>query len=258
MPRSGTSWVGQIFDSSPNVAFRMEPLFSYGFKNIINANSSCVEVLKFFSDVLAASNDFINQKDNRDKGAYSSFKKITAPDILVVKTTRHHNLLERYLSCVSNIEIISVIRHPCAVINSWINTDREFSKKGCTIDNDWRSGRCRKDDVGEFWGFEDWLSVTEHHVKLNEQHDNFHLIKYSDLVYDPAVVTSRLFNILSIPYEKQTKEFLVSCHSVHDDDPYSVFKSRDVENNWKTKLNNSICDEIFDRVTAVGLEQFLR
>ena len=34
MPRSGTSFLGQILDSSPSVAYRLEPIFSYKLKNI--------------------------------------------------------------------------------------------------------------------------------------------------------------------------------------------------------------------------------
>lgn len=257
MPRSGTSWVGQIFDSVPDVAFRMEPLFSYRFKNVVNGDSSCVEIAKFLTDVFLANDDFINQKENRDKGAYSSFVKNKNQSILVVKTTRHHHLLRKYLDCVKNIEIVSVIRNPCAVINSWINTEREFLKKGCVIDEDWRSGECRKNVEGEFWGFDDWLSVTKQHVELSEKRINFNFLKYSDLVRDPQETIKNLFKKLSIPYGLQTEEFLVSCHSLHDDDPYSVFKSRDVENQWKTKLDSSISNEIIDRTVAAGLEQFI-
>ena len=32
-PRSGTSWLGQIFNSAPDVAYRYQPLFSYEFKD---------------------------------------------------------------------------------------------------------------------------------------------------------------------------------------------------------------------------------
>ena len=117
MPRSGTSWVGQIFDSSPTVAFRMEPLFAYQFKNKINSKSSRKNIAKFFTEVYLSDDDFINQKENRDKGVYCSYIKDPEPEFLVVKTTRHHHLLERYLNSIDYIEIISIIRHPCAVVS---------------------------------------------------------------------------------------------------------------------------------------------
>ena len=35
VPRSGTSWFGELFNSSPRVAYRFQPLFSYAFKDAI-------------------------------------------------------------------------------------------------------------------------------------------------------------------------------------------------------------------------------
>lgn len=257
MPRSGTSWLGQIFDSSPDVAFRMEPLFAYRFKNIINDKSSKEEIIKFFTAVYLTDDDFIHQKESRAKGIYDSFKKNPKQEFLVVKTTRHHNLLERYLRMVEAIEIISIVRHPCAVISSWINTEREFTAKACTVENDWRSGECRKDGDGEFWGFNDWLSVTHQHVEFSQKYSNFNIVKYADLIHDSESVINNLFKGLSIPYTMQTSDFLKNCNSRHNNDPYSVFKSTDVENKWKDKLDKSIAQEIIAESIASGFGEFI-
>jgi hypothetical protein len=37
--RSGTSWLGQILDSSPDVAYRFQPFFAYAFKNFVDFDS---------------------------------------------------------------------------------------------------------------------------------------------------------------------------------------------------------------------------
>lgn len=258
MPRSGTSWFGQIFDSSPDVAFRMEPLFSYRFKNVINKNSTKDDIISFFNNVYLTNDDFIHQKENRIKGSYCSFNKKESPDYLVVKTTRHHNLLERYLELIDNIEVISIVRHPCAVISSWINTDREFSSKGCTVENDWRNGECRKDGVGEFWGFNDWLSVTKQHVELSKKYHNFTLLNYENLVNNPEAVVKELFMSIGIPYSQQTFNFLKNCHSSHNNDPYSVFKNKEVETAWKKKLDPKIAEEIINDTIDFGLTQFIK
>ena len=36
VPRSGSSWLGQIFNSHEDVSFRMQPLFSYSHKSALN------------------------------------------------------------------------------------------------------------------------------------------------------------------------------------------------------------------------------
>lgn len=257
MPRSGTSWLGQIFDSSPDVAFRMEPLFSYRFKNVLNGQSRRVDIEKFFDDVYLANDEFMKQKENRDNGSYQSFEKNPKTEYLVMKTTRHHALLPRYLELIDNIEIVSIVRHPCATINSWINTEREFETKGCTIEDDWKSGGCRKGEEGESWGFDDWLAVTRQHVMLCKEYNNFNIVKYSDLIDAPEEMVKNLFASLSLKYTAQTDAFLTDCHSKHNENPYSVFKDKGVKNKWESILNHDIAQEIIAGVKAVNLSEFL-
>jgi len=257
MPRSGTSWLGQIFDSSTEVAFRMEPLFSYRFKNAINDLSSKIEIERFLKQVYLADDDFINQRENRRSGAYESFKKSENPETLVLKTTRHHELLRRYLELIPEMEIVSIVRHPCAVINSWVRTDREFGDKGCSLDKDWRAGACRKDGPGEYWGFSDWVSVTKLHVELAEQYKNFSILKYSDLVDNSITEVEKLFANLRIEFEPQTLKFLHDCHNMHSEDPYSVFKDVDVRGRWETQLDRNIAQKIKAETASCGLQQFL-
>ena len=258
MPRSGTSWLGQIFDSSPVVAYRMEPLFSYEFKNIINISSTAVEIKRFLDNVYMTNDEFILQKENRDKGIYPVFKKDKKAGILVFKTTRHHELLRKYLDTVNGLQVVSIVRHPCAVINSWIHSYNEFDKKGCSISKDWRTGACRKGEVGEYWGFDDWLSVMQQHLELSKEYSNFHIIKYTDLVQKPEETVIKLFKILSVQFVEQTEDFLGNCHSAHDDNPYSVYKSKSVEYKWKTGLDVYIQQEIIRATTAANMGQFLK
>lgn len=258
MPRSGTSWLGQVFDSSPEVAYRMEPLFSYSFKNIINITSSAEEIENFLDGVYRTNDEFIHQKENRYKGIYPEFNKNEKAGILVFKTTRHHELLRKYIEAVDNLQIVSIVRHPCAVINSWIHSYNEFEKKGCSIAKDWKTGACRKGEVGEYWGFNDWLSVTNGHVELSNEYSNFNILKYTDLVQTPEDTVKILFRNLSIQYVEQTAGFLEVCHSTHNDNPYSVFKSKSVETKWKAELDVRIQQEIINCTTAANLDQFLQ
>ncbi|MFT6896479.1 MAG: hypothetical protein ACJA13_000881 [Paraglaciecola sp.] len=256
MPRSGTSWLGQIFDSSPEVAFRMEPLFAYCFKNCINNNSSIDNIIKYFNNVYLTDDSFILQSENRATGSYPSFNKNEEHKILVVKTTRHHELLERYLLSIDNLEIISIIRHPCAVINSWINTDREFSSKECHVEKDWKNGGCRKTGVGEYWGFNDWVNVTKLHEDLHRKYKNFNIVKYSDLLADSYNVVGNLFELTGIAFSQQTKGFLTECNTKHNNDPYSVFKNKLVIDAWKKSLPEKISEEIYEISKICGLVEY--
>ncbi len=48
VPRSGTSWLSEIFNSSPRVLFKYQPLFSYVLKDFLNPGSSREEIGAFF------------------------------------------------------------------------------------------------------------------------------------------------------------------------------------------------------------------
>lgn len=256
MPRSGTSWLGQIINSLPEVSFRTEPLFSYRFKNIIDPNSTRVEVNDFFDSLVDVDDHFILQKQNQEKGIFPVFDK-TQPEILAFKTTRHFELLERYLEVVSDLEIIAIVRHPCAVINSWFKSYREFEKKGCQQNRDWKSGGCRKNEVGEYWGFDDWIKSTKMFLDFSSNYPNFQLVRYSDLVRDTEATLNELFGQLGIGMTEQTRKFISECHMRHDEDTYSVFKSKQVLTAWCDELERSIATEIINQTSAMNLSDFL-
>ena len=85
MPRSGTSWLSQIFDSSPQVRFRLSPLFSYEFKNYLDEASSKEEWEHVFRGAYQSNNDFMNQTERREAGHYPVFeRKDSNPKYLVI------------------------------------------------------------------------------------------------------------------------------------------------------------------------------
>lgn len=258
MPRSGTSWLGQIINSNPYVAFRTEPLFSYRFKNRLHPGSTDEDIARFFRDlVVAEDDDFLMQRHHLASGAYPEFTK-QVPRYLAYKTSRHHELLERFLSSWLDLHIIGIVRHPCGAINSWIHSDKEFHKKGCTVDQDWRTGACRKDGVGEYWGFDDWLAVTALFVRLAKAYpDRFTLVRYSDLVADPEATTRVLFDRAGLEWTEQTRQFLTASHAYHHDDPYAVFKDKSVSERWQRELDQELIQQIIHQTRAMGLAQFL-
>lgn len=76
MPRSGTSWLSQIFDSHPDTRFRLAPLFSFRFKNYLTQQSSCQDCIKFVHKVYNCSGDeFMEQLKLKQKGDYPTFSK---------------------------------------------------------------------------------------------------------------------------------------------------------------------------------------
>src|SRR5436305_252996 len=93
-PRSGTSWLGQLFNSSENVAYRYQPLFSYAFKQRLTSTSTRREIELFFDDLLFTEDDFVLQRGAASLAGYSlEFEKAEITH-LVYKEVRYHCVLE--------------------------------------------------------------------------------------------------------------------------------------------------------------------
>ena len=88
VPRSGSSWLGQIFNSSPSVCFRFQPLFSYAFKDYLNKESTMEDILRFFEVIARSNDDFLLQKDKVYSGEYPCFDKKEQFSHIVYKEVR--------------------------------------------------------------------------------------------------------------------------------------------------------------------------
>lgn len=258
MPRSGTSWLGQIFDSHPDVRFRLAPIFSYEFKNVVDVNSNRNEWLRFFLEVYYSENSFMTQKDKRLEGIYPIFKnKLKNPSFLVIKHTRYHNLTKRILELIPEIKFIHIIRNPCATINSWLKATGEFPSNANPL-VEWKTGSCRKSGPEEFWGFDDWKRVTSLYLNLQKHKpQKVFCVKYEDLVEEPVKYTQKMFRFVDLKMNQQTMAFLKDCHKNHQDNQYAVFKSKDVKDRWKEELDFNIVRQIRAELRGTQLEQFI-
>lgn len=258
MPRSGTTWVSQIFASCPDVRMKFCPLFSYEFKNSLDKNSSQKEWEKLFADVYQTQSEFLDQEHLRKKGLVPAFKKkIAKPGYLLIKSNRFHNLVPYILKLNTEIRFVHIVRHPCASLYSWLSTPSEFPKNADPKE-EWRSGLCRKTGPGEFWGFEDWLFVTRLAVQLTKEYPNRHLVmRYEDIVKNPLTQTKKMFNFFRLPLHKQTIDFIKLSHSRHDNRKHSVFKFPQIHNQWNEKLDPAIISACTDEIVGTELERFL-
>lgn len=260
MPRSGTSYVGQIIDSSKDVAYRLEPIFSFRLKNMVDEKSTRKEFEHFFELAYDAFDDeFMNQLDKRKSGLYPTFDK-SNPSVLAFKTTRFHQILPSLLELFSEdeLKVVCVVRHPAGAISSWLRNPREFPHDiDYRSSREWRTGSCRKTAKEEFWGFDDWLAVTSAHIDLESRYSNFKLFQYEDIVINSQQKVKEIFDFCGLSFEQQTIQFLKDSQSNSIDDPYAVFKNRSVINQWKSKLDIEIQNEIIRDVKQSKLERFL-
>ena len=222
VPRSGTSWLGQIFNSSPNTLYKYQPLFSYEFKDYLNSNSTKMDIDKFHKELIDSKSEFVNTN--------LSFPKENTTH-LIWKEVRYHNIANNLLNN-SDIKIIYIKRNPIDVINSWYNAPKEFNKDW-DIESEWRYAKLKNlDRVEEFNGFEKWLEANKLHELNKTMYPNrVFFVDYNELKFNTLDVVRNIFNFAGLHMSQQTIDFIKESKSVHIDDTYGVYKTHNTNNN---------------------------
>ncbi|WP_268225537.1 sulfotransferase domain-containing protein [Sinomicrobium oceani] len=246
VPRSGSTWLGNIFNSHPNVAFRYQPLFSYAFKDALNTNSSKEEIINFFQDIKTSSDDFINQKEGVQKGIIPTFPKGDITHVCY-KEVRYHHLLENMLEKKGDLKVIGLIRNPLAVIHSWLRAPKEFKKElGWREEEEWRyAPKKNLNKPEEFNGYEKWKEVMILFESFQKQYpERFYLLNYDDLLCDKIAVIKNVFSFCDLNMPQQSINFIHQSSSTDQSDAYSVFKAKTKDDGWEKHLPKFIIEEI--------------
>jgi len=258
VPRSGTTWLSQIFNSHPDVALRFQPLFSYGHKGSLSADSSAEEIRSFFEEILYSQDAFTTMISEMQKN-YPTFKKSASPTHIVFKETRYLHVIENILTQCSEIKIIGIVRNPLAVMASWILAPKEFNSEW-DIDNEWRSAPSKNQNrPEEFYGFDKWKEIAEAFLRFKNQFpQQFLLISYDELNKVPLDTTKKIFNFCELEINDQVHKFLVDSKSRHDPDPYSVYRANASDKCWQNTLPDKIAKQIMLELKNTPLDIFLQ
>lgn len=258
MPRSGTTWLSQILASSPDVRLKSCPLFSYEFKNKLDEKSNSEQWRQLFRDIYTTNSEFLDQEHLRKKGLIPEFTdKKEHPEQLVIKSNRFHNLTPYILHNHDEIRFIYLVRHPCAAIYSWLTNPNEFPQSADPKTH-WRTGECRKTGPGEFWGFDDWVTVTRQALAMSRAYpDRFRIFRYEDLVNTTYETAAHVFSFMGLSMTSSTESFITSSHSRHDEHKHSVFKYPQLINKWQNSLDEDIIFTCLREIEGTELEQFI-
>lgn len=256
--RSGTSWLGEIINSSPDTAYRFQPLFSYAFKGALSEDSSREDMNRFFTGIYSSNDPFLLQQDKRDSGAYPTFHKNPVASHLAFKTCRYQYTVPRILRIWPEAKVIGLVRHPCAALNSWVHNPKEFPP-GSNILAEWRFGACKNEGLPEhFFGYYKWREVANLYLDLAQQFpDRFLLVRYRDLVEDTEEQVESVFRHIGLPVSGQTQSFITERRDGHGDNPYSVFRSDTDLNKWRRSLPEIITQSVYEDLRGTRLEFFL-
>ncbi|MDC7999269.1 sulfotransferase domain-containing protein [Gilvibacter sediminis] len=246
VPRSGTSWLAQIFNSSPAVALRFQPLFSYAFKDKLDLNSTEEEIANFFSDITNTEDAFVNMRDPDIHKGYPKFEKNAQPSHLVFKHVRYNHLLHHLMKTNSDLKLILIVRNPKAVLASWYKAPREFNP-AWNLKEQWQHAKLKNQGrPEEFFGYDKWKEATRIFLELKQLFPaRIALIRYKDLLLDPLQMAVDLFEFAELPLEEQTIEFIAESTSTTIKGVNSVYRVKAPEdNNWMQVLPTEMIEAI--------------
>lgn len=258
VPRSGTTWIGNIFNSNPFIIYKHQPLYSYEFKNFLTNSSKKENIIDFFEKISKSDDDYINQKTLVKDGLVPFFqKKDSEESIIVYKEARHHHILETLLKEDDEFMLVCIIRNPFATLWSWKNAPNEF-KEGWDFQKEWRYAELKNMGLPEnFYGYEKWKESSLQFHRLKETFsDRVQLINYGEFIKNPLDNIIFIFNKIGIPMDTQVNEFITKSKS-KSKGVYSVFRDKIVDNDWVGNIDDYIIEYIKSDLANSELKQYL-
>jgi len=261
VPRSGSTWLGEIFNSNEHTNFKHQPLFSYAFKGILTDNSPKEEILDFFYAIANSDDEYINQYQQRQEGIVPTFVKKKPSEFIVYKEVRYHNIIENLLKKDNEIKVVGLVRNPMSVISSWIKAPKEFRKgEDWNELEEWRYAEKKNlNKPEEFFGYGKWKEVTLLFEKLKHEYpDRFYLLKYGELLNKTQEKVAKLFTFCGMILTKQTIDFINDSSTTDkSNDAYSVYRKKQTDDKWKSELNPEIARLILKDLKDNNLEDYI-
>lgn len=258
VPRSGSTWLGALFDSHPQIKYKFQPLFSYEFKGALNENSSEDEINFFFKKIAAYDSEFLDQTLEKKKGISPNFKKEEIKGILY-KEVRYHHILENLLKKVKDLKVIGLIRDPRATLYSWWQAPREFKINEWNFNEEWYTASKKNEvKIENYYGYQKWKEAALLFLKLEKIYPGqFKVINYRNLLHNTEEVIKQLMYFCDFKLHQQQIDFITESQKNHNLDAYSVYKIKRDDRRWEGKLPLSVIDFIERDLQNTELEQYI-
>ena len=255
VPRSGSTWLGEIFNSHGDVKYCFQPLFSYKLKGFLTENSSCDDIDDFYNLLSETEDDFINQKIERKSKNLPIFKKSLIPSHIVYKEVRYHYILDNMLRKHRDLKLILLVRDPVMVMNSWINAPKEFDSTWSVSEQILSAAAKNMEAKENFYGLNAWIKTTKKFEYLAKKHPSkVYLLNYEHLKKDPMAKTKEIFNFCNLDLQDSTINFIKQSQVENVEDPYSVFRAN---GGTALSLSNEIISLIYENVEASKLDHYI-
>ncbi len=249
-PRSGTTWIGEIFNSSEELIYKFQPQFAYRFRGRIEENTSRGDIIDCFNELFLCEDDFIDQRVQRDEGKLPIFKKdISKIEILAYKEVRFLYTVRNLLNTCPEFMLIGIIRNPIDVLESWMNAPKEY-QADWEIEKEWRSAPSKNQGLREnFYGYDKWKETVAIFDDLSTSYrERVYLVKYEELVSDTVNQVKQMFQFCDLKFGSQTENFIGESTQKTVEDAYAVYRNKNRDRYCRVGLPEAIKDEILSDV----------
>ncbi|MEB3359661.1 MAG: sulfotransferase [Synechococcales bacterium] len=244
--RSGSTWLGAIVSSNPDVAYRFEPFhrlyYSPQLQAALNdeATTETTDINTLYHALLPAhplaeKPPFFSKSYPMSMAAGRSltwplarkvplgawlFRQCYTPRSLPPVVFKEIGLVHLLKKLVPHIPVVYLMRHPCAVVWSMLRGQEQSLMPSDRRQFLQKLLRQRRPDLAsEFLHRCDRLSPAEQEALLwridteialdqIQSHANGLLVFYEDLVEQPLVVAARIFHHLGLPLSTESRIFI--------------------------------------------------
>ncbi|XP_038078389.1 carbohydrate sulfotransferase 1-like [Patiria miniata] len=281
--RSGSSFVGEIFNQNPNVFYMLEPLkslttlfkkdknlFNKAVQDVLNATLHCdlhhIPVAGWFIERSSSSTCSNGREDavaykltcKKSKNRYSDqqFLKVSSElcrgrKHVALKTIRVNDLaqLKTFLMLRTlNVKVLHLVRDPRGVMNSRHLVGEEngdfIRRKGIHGDETLDLCQHMKRNVAFAHQGPDWFK------------DNYMLVRYEDIAEQPYKITNEIYRFLGWEVSKEITNWLEANTNHNAGDAFSRTRdSKTTAQAWRTRMSyydvsriQSKCKDIMEKL----------
>lgn len=257
VPRSGTSWVGAMLASHPDVAYRFQPIHSYTFDARLDSTSSKSEIEEFFEALARTKDPYVRNisHSKTDELVAEEFSPLDAH--LVLKEVHDLESIENCIITDSSARLLGIVRDPVEVLRSWINMPREWDKNWKIEEEWWNAKKKNSEYAGNHFGVSQWILTTQKLQDLQRVNkDRVRIVRYESLIHNLDDNIAQILDFLGLPKSTDIEAFARKTQLGESSDGYSVFRGKSY-GSGPMEVPDSIVSSTRIAVKKAGLEEFM-
>jgi len=262
--RSGTTWLLNIVSSLPGYRVVFEPFHEKRCKEFFNflpprpylrVNENNEKLKNYITNLLSKriKNEFINSRNKRFITYQTIIKFIRANLVL---DWIYHNF---------HIPIIFIIRHPCAVVHSfmklkWDDHLDDFLRQEKLMQDhlapyenliwDIKKQNKRHKKYATMWAIENSIVLKSLYFK------NWFFITYEELFLNRKIILNKLFQNLGYKYTKKFEKVSYQKSSTAEEAEVIYESRKNALTGWTYELSNEMVKDILDIISKFGIELY--